>query len=282
MSLKECNMNFITDFFKGIGNCFQAAGILFSRGLWPFLFFPLVIWILLWLLSFYGAFRFGAWLSELLLSYFSLDTLPAEGHWLSFAKDYLLDVLTFVLSLALKIFLWFIAGTFIKYVLLIFLSPVFSLLSEKTESRLTGREFEFSFSQLLTDIVRGIGISLRNLLLEYSFIFICFVLTLLFPPLIIVSAPLLLFIGWYYTGFTLLDYNFERHRLSARESNAIIASARGYACAVGMVYSVLLSLPFLFGGLIGIVFGPVIATIGGTICFLQIAARIGVPVAGRN
>jgi len=269
-------MMFVGDFFRGTANCLSAFGLLFSKRLLPYLFYPLILWIGLWIASFYGIMRFSSFLTQWLSSFLSLDNIHAEGHWLSFLKEYLLGIFSLLLSISLKILLWFIAGTFIKYLLLIFLSPVFSLLSEKTETRLTGRTFDFSFGVLVQDILRGIGISLRNLLLEYSCIFICFVLTLLFPPLFLFTSPFLLFVGWYYTGFTLLDYNCERHKLNGRESNNLISSRKGYACAVGMVYSVLLALPFLFGGLIGIVFGPILATIGGTISFLDMARRSGI------
>ena len=31
-------MKFFSDFFKGIGNCFKAFGVLFEKNLWPYMF----------------------------------------------------------------------------------------------------------------------------------------------------------------------------------------------------------------------------------------------------
>ena len=63
-----------------------------------------------------------------------------------------------------------------KYLFLIIGSPVFAYLSEKTESIMEGREFPFSFTQLLKDIVRGIKIALRNMLWQTVYTISIFIL----------------------------------------------------------------------------------------------------------
>ena len=130
----------------------------------------------------------------------------------------------------------------------------------------TGKKHPFHAAQLVKDIFRGIGISLRNMLLEYFMMALSFVVTVLFPPLIVITAPLLLFISWYFIGFTMLDYNFERHRMSISQSITFIRKHKGLACGIGAVYSFLMLLPLF----IGMMFAPVIAVVGATLCFLEI------------
>ncbi len=163
-----------------------------------------------------------------------------------------------------------LSGTFVKYILLIIMSPVFSMLSERAEEKLTGKEFPFSFVQLLKDIFRGVTISLRNMVLEYLFIVMGLITCLFFPPLILVATPLLIVVGWYYVGFTLLDYNCERYRLGIGDSIRLIRKNKGYACGIGFVYSFFLALPFLPGDIIGIMCGPALGVIGATMSFLEI------------
>jgi CysZ protein len=166
------------------------------------------------------------------------------------------------------------SGTFVKYILLMVLSPVFALLSEKAEEKITGKSFPFSFKQLLKDILRGITISLRNMILEYFFIFVCFLISLFFPFLFIITTPFLMFVGWYFVGFALIDYNCERHKFGVGKSIQFMKRNRGYACGVGLVYSFFLALPFVPGQIIGMMFGPAVAVIGGTVSFMEINKEV--------
>lgn len=268
-------MKFFSDFFKAIGNCFKAFTVLFEKGLWPYMFIPLLLWVLLWVAGIYGLFILAGGLSEWLSDYVNAESIPENGHWLSWARPFLVTKISFLIGIVLKILFWFLSGTFIKYVLLMLLSPVFALLSESAEEKLSGRKFPFSFIQLIKDVFRGIGISLRNMLLEYFFMFACFLITLIFPPLVIITTPFVLFLGWYYVGFTLLDYNSERHKFKIGKSTQFIKQNRGYACGIGFVYSFFLALPFLAGSIIGMMFGPTLAVVGGTISFLQIRESTG-------
>lgn len=270
-------MKFFSDFFKAIGNCFKAFSVLFEKGLWPYMFLFLGVWVLLWVLSIYGLFILADGISEYLSSLIDFNSIPETGHWLSFARPYLMGTFTFLIKLIFKFLFWFVSSTFLKYVLLMILSPVFSLLSESADEKLTGNKYPFNFIQLLKDIVRGVSINLRNMLLEYFFIFICFIISIAFPPLFIVTTPFLLFLGWYYVGFSLLDYSCERHKYNASQSIQFIKQNRGTACGIGFVYSFFMALPFLPGSVIGIMFGPSIGVVGSTISFLEINKTTEVP-----
>lgn len=263
-------MKFFSNFFKGIGNCFKAFSILFEKGLWPFMFIPLLMWVLMWIGSIYGFFTLAVWLGEKVNSYINAENIPVSGHWLSFFRPYLIGKLSFIISILLKFVFWLLSGTLIKYLLLMVLSPVLALLSEKADEKITKREFPFSFLQLIKDVFRGIGISLRNMMLEYFFIAIFSLITMFVPVLGIVTIPLLLIIGWYFVGFAMLDYNCERHKYSMRKSIDFMKRNRGYACGIGLVYSFFMALPFFIGDVIGMFFGPAVAVVGATISFLQV------------
>lgn len=263
-------MKFFSDFFKGAGNCFKGFGVLFERGLWPYMFVPLALWLLMWIGSIYGIVLLADGISDWLNGFFHFDSIPEEGHWLSWARPFLVSKLSFLISWILKLVFWFMSGTFVKYLLLMLLSPFFAYVSEKTDEKLTGNNFPFSVKQLLKDIFRGVAISLRNMILEYFLIFVCFIITLMFPPLVFITAPFLLLAGWYFIGFSLMDYNCERYKFGVNKSIQFMKKNRGYACGVGFVYSLFLALPTFPGHVLGMMFGPAISVIGATTSFLEI------------
>jgi CysZ protein len=89
---------------------------------------------------------------------------------------------------------------------------------------------------------------------------------LIFPPLVIITTPLLAFISWYFIGFTMLDYNFERHNMSMKDSVIFARKHMGLACGIGFIYAIIMWLP-LFAG---IMFAPIVAVVGSTTAFLNL------------
>lgn len=262
-------MNFFTGFFKAISNCFIGIDLLFKKGLWPYLFYSVLVWFLMWMGSIWLFSEVATTVSEYITQQLNFKEIPDSGSWLSFAKPFLTGYFSFILTWIFKILFWLISSTFSKYIVLIFLSPLFSLLSEAVEEKVNGKKYPFKLFQLLKDIGRGILISIRNMMLEYFFIAVCFIITLMVPPLIIITAPFLLLVSWYFLGFTMLDYNFERHKMTITKSLKFARKHSGLACGIGIVYSVFMLLPFF----LGLMFGPVLAVVGATICFLEIKEK---------
>lgn len=263
-------MNFFQGFIKGFSNSFKSFDVLFNKGLWPFLLYPLVIWVLTWLLTLAGITVLADWFVNWSSQALEFDKIPDSGHWLSFAKPFLTGYFSVFIFWIVKILFWFISGTFSKYILLIVLSPLFALLSEIADEKLTGQKFPFSFPQLMKDIVRGTMISLRNMMIEFGFIIGCFLVTLFFPPLVIVTTPFLLIVSWYFTGFSLMDYNTERYRYNVRDSVRFIRANKGLVIGIGCVYWLFMSIPTFAGDIIGLTFGPAIASLGATVSFLEL------------
>lgn len=262
-------MNFFTQFFKAIGNCFKGFSLIFEKGLWPYLFYPVIIWLAMWVGSIWLFANLAKHISNYFTEQLNFNQIPDSGALLSFAKPLLTGYFSIILAWVIKILFWFVSSTFTKYLVLIFLSPLFSLLSEATEEKLNGKTYPFNLSQLLKDIGRGILISLRNMLFEYLIIAICFIATLFFAPLIVITGPLLIITSWYFIGFTMLDYNFERHKMSISQSVAFVRKNIGLACGIGLVYSFFMILPLF----LGIMFAPILAVMGATISFLELKQK---------
>jgi len=150
-----------------------------------------------------------------------------------------------------------------KFLFLIIGSPVFAYLSEKTESIMEGRDFPFSFRQLMKDVARATRIALRNLL--WQSVYLLTILILSFIPLFGWIAPLVaLMVEWYYFGFSMLDYSCERNKLSAAQSIDFIGRHKGLAIGNGMMFYLLHLIP-----IIGWLFAPSYAVVAATLSLLQ-------------
>ncbi|MBI3519586.1 MAG: EI24 domain-containing protein [Bacteroidetes bacterium] len=259
-------MTFFQDLFKAIASCFKGFSLLFEKGLWPYLLYPLFVWLLMWIGSIWLFASIAEQVADYLNEQLNFDEIPDSGAALSFAKPFLTGYFSVIISWILRILFWLVKGTFVKYITLIFLSPLFALLSEAVEEKINGNKFPLNVSQLIKDIGRGIMMSLRNMLLEYLFIGLCFMITIVFPPLALITGPFLMLISWYFLGFTTLDYNFERHKMTISQSVKFTRQHMGLACGIGLVYSLFMILPLF----IGLMFGPVLAVVGATISFLEL------------
>ena len=157
-------------FFLGIRAYGKAFELLFSRKFWWFLFFPVLILLFLFiggniLVSYAGDNLYGLFGNQ-------LRNLLEGVSWLQWVNG----VSNVLLKIVLKIIYFFFFAAFGGYLVLIFMSPVYSWLSERTEAYLSGKEYPFSWKQLFWEIFRGVGIALRNMfvqLLFSLFFFLC-------------------------------------------------------------------------------------------------------------
>jgi CysZ protein len=262
-------MNFFTGFFKAISNSFKGFCLLFEKGLWPYLFYSVGLWLLMWMGSIWLFAEIATQLANYLNQQLNFEEIPDSGAILSFAKPFFTGYFSLIMAWVFKIIFWFVSSTFTKYLILIVLSPLFALLSESIEEKTNGQNYPFSFHQLMKDIGRGIVMSLRNMMLEYVFIALAFIITLIFPPLVVIIGPLLILVSWYFIGFTMLDYNFERHKMSISESVKFTRKNIGLACGIGLIYTVFMWLPFF----LGLMFGPALAVAGATLSFLELKQK---------
>lgn len=155
----------------------------------------------------------------------------------------------------------FLLGLFLlKYLLLIILSPIMSVMSEGIERKLNAnfQSPKFTLSNAVSDILRSLLINVRNLTKELLITLVLLVLSFI-PGVAIVTTPLIFIVQAYYAGFGLLDYWMERH-YKVRESVQYVRSNRLNAVGIGSVYLLILLVP-IAGFMIAPVLGAAAATI---------------------
>jgi CysZ protein len=193
-----------------------------------------------------------------------LSNIIGIDRWLQEQKSPFLSFLFMMGNIMVRLLLVFFYFSLFKYIFLIIGSPLFAYLSEKTESIIEGRDFPFSFSQLMKDIVRGIRLALRNML--WQAVYTISILILSFIPVVGWVSPMLsLFSECYYYGFSMVDYSCERRRLSPAESIRFISDHKGLAIGNGLLFYLMHAVP-----VIGWILAPTYAVVAATLSVRQI------------
>lgn len=232
---------------------YQTHLFIIKHRLWKWIFIPGFIYAILFCLGIYLFLVSSNSAIELMLQKTGVTGWleKMQNSWLSF----LLIFGQLILNLILLLFYF----SLFKYIFLIIGSPLFAYLSEKTESIMEGKDFPFSFKQLLKDIARGIRLALRNML--WQTVYTISILILSFIPLVGWITPLLaLLVECYYLGFSMLDYSCERNKLSTSQSISFIGRHKGLAIGNGMVFYLMHIIPVL-----GWILAPSYAVIAATI-----------------
>ncbi len=236
-----------------IQSFFDAHKFISKHRLWKWIMIPGLIYCILFML---GMYAFGV-TSYNLVELILLKT--GIKQWLESMHESWLNFLVIVGQVLIMGVLFLFYFSLFKFLFLIIGSPVFAYLSERTESIIQGRDFPFSFSQLLKDIARGIRIALRNLL--WQTVYLMAILILSFIPVIGWLGPLIaLLVECYYFGFSMLDYSSERNKLSASQSIDFISRHKGLAIGNGLVFYMMHFIP-----LIGWVLAPSYAVVAATL-----------------
>ena len=183
----------------------------------------------------------------------------SEDWWVLFLNKFF----SISIWLVSKVFFFYIFSLFGGYLTIIFLSPVFTYLSEKTASILNGKIYNFNFTQFVNDIFRSILISVRNILVQLVMAFALFLIG--FIPVIGWGISIfgnLLIVSYFY-GFSFLDYTNERYQLSIKESVKTVRRKKGLAVGLGLVFYLCFFIPLL-GGFISS-FLAIISVVAATI-----------------
>jgi len=241
--IRSTNWFTMTGFINGITAYANGIRILTRYRLWGFTLIPGLISALLGFLIFQAAWVWsddvGGWISSL---------------WpFDWGKATLLRIANVFGALLIGA-----AGLIVfKQIVLALASPFMSFLSENIEKRMaTGRSVPFSLAKAWEDLVRGIRISLRNIIQElfYSFLLLLLGLIPIFSPFVAVAIFL---VQAYYAGFGNMDYTLERY-YKVRDSVHFVRRNRGFAIGNGTIFLLL-----LFTG-IGFLFALPLATAAAT------------------
>ncbi len=241
-----------------IQSYFDAHQFIRKHNLWKWILIPGIIYMVLFIAGMYFFWNSSdsavTWLSK---------SIGLE-NWLQHQTNTFLNFLFLMAGIMLRLILVFFYFSLFKYLFLIIGSPVFAYLSEKTSSIIEGRDFPFSFSQLMKDAVRGIRLALRNTAWQTLYAVSLILLSLV--PLAGWITPLIaLFVECYYYGFSMMDYSCERNNLSATESIDFISRHKGLAIGNGLIF-------YLMHGLviIGWILAPAYAVVAATLSLHRI------------
>ncbi len=174
-----------------------------------------------------------------------------------------------VVGSALAIFI----GLFLnKYIVLVLLSPVMAYASERTEEILMGNEYPFKWGQFFKDIFRGVLIATRNASIELFLALILWISALLMPFLAPLWVALLFLISSYFYGFSTFDYVHERRKAGIAQRIRNIRADRWLVIGNGAAFNLIMKVPF-----IGMVVGPVVASVGACLAFVEKSNNSGTP-----
>lgn len=239
-------MGFFSELTIGLRAYKKAFKFTNTHQLWGYYIIPAFINLMIVAGIGWGIYHYTADLSHVLSGFLGID--EKEG-WFWSIIDY-----TLLLLLYTVIILFF--TKIYKVVMLILLSPVLSILAEKTQIILTGNPTKpFNFSKLLKDILRGISIAIRNLFLEIT-LMVLLVLLSFIPIFAPVATILLLLVEYYFLGFSMMDYHNEYYDISASESIRMIRKHKGLAVGNGFGLYMIFFLP-----IVGVMIGPPLAVI---------------------
>jgi len=150
-----------------------------------------------------------------------------RNEWLSF-----LFVMTGMMLHLMIVLFYF---SLFKYMILIIGSPLFALLSEKTEAILEGKEHHFNWADLRRDCWRSIKLALRNG--GWQAVYLLALLLLSLVPVIGWITPLIaLGMECYYYGFSMLDYSLARSGFNPAQSIHFTSRHKGLAIGNGFVF----------------------------------------------
>ncbi|HQI45993.1 MAG TPA: EI24 domain-containing protein [Bacteroidales bacterium] len=254
-------MSLFKNFSIGLNTYSDAHKLIVKHRLWNYVLLPGVINLLLIICIFILGYYTGTYSTKKLIGWFGLSTHSSDF------LNFLSTIISFLIHILVYFFLFYLYFLLYKYVVLMIMSPLLSIISEKTDEMITGNKYKFDFKKLVKDIIRGHKIVLRNLLKELFFTFLFFFLS--YIPIIGIISPCILFvISIYYYGFSMIDYSNERMNLSVRESVKFVYNNKGFSIANGLVFYLLLLIPF-----VGLMIAP---------SYSVIAATIGVHKISRN
>jgi len=227
---------------KALRNGLKAYGEAFSfirkHKLGYFFLFPLALSILLVLSGWQGT----TWLTNLVLE--QVNSAMNFEQWTFWGASILVFTTKSFIWLTFRILSLLIITYLGGYVIIILMSPVYALLSEKTAALLIQTEIPFSLNQFISDIFRGILLAIRNLLIETGLTILLLIFS--FIPIIgLASAPAMLLITAYFYGFAFIDYSLERQRYDVKKSIRTISNHKGEAIGIGLPFTLVLSVPFI-------------------------------------
>lgn len=242
-------MKFIKDLKLGYVSYVEAFKFIKTHRLWYYFIFPVLLFL--------GIYYLGFVFQELKTETVTTDDMGlVQKIWFLFLRSVYALLAVAMLS-------------FMRYILILILSPVLSVVSERVERILTGNKYKFNLKQLIKDIKRALNLAIRNMIWElaivYGLIIIYYGITRLigispreldsFPPSNTVinwlqmnkvnfidgffTGMIAMLVAFYYYGFGFIDYLMERMRMDIKDSVKFVRKHKGFAVALGSIFTLI-------------------------------------------
>jgi CysZ protein len=226
-------MNFFKQLYIGYKNYVKGTLFLFKHHLYWYFIFPIILFI--------GVFLTGTYFKNIEIE-ISNGLLQTTEH-ISTINELIWTILKMMFLDALYITF----TQFTLYIVVVLLSPVLAMLSQKIEEIITKKKYQYNFKMLIQDIKRGAIIAFRNLIWYYILVGIFLGIASFFNistknSFLIFSIPFI--VAFYYYGFSFMDYVNERRRLNIQQSIYYVSQHKGLAIAIGSLYSIFFLLYF--------------------------------------
>lgn len=228
----------------------EAHRFIIQHKLWKWVLVPGLVYAILFLTGMYFFVQSATGVLEYITHILGLSDRiqQLQNSFLGFL--FTLSGLMFWLTLLLFYF------SFFKYICLIIGSPLFAMLSRKTESIIEGHENETpTWKQAHTEARRGIFMALRNC--GWQSVYLVALLFLSLLPVVGWIVPLIvILVECYYYGFSMLDYGFARNNYSRPDAISFIGRHKGLAIGNGILFYLIHLVVFV---------APAYAIIAGTL-----------------
>lgn len=253
---------FFTGLYYGVVSYYHALVFIFRKNLWPYYIVPVVLSA--------GMYLAGMYLFEDYIRSFNFESiLKADYDSLKNSEE-----LFSMLILGIELIVLYITVNYWRYIVIIILTPALTLLSAKTESRLTGKKYPLTLKYYIQDIIRAWKLVARNMVIWMLLTAACYFVFYLIDLAIdyeysrMIRDAIILVIGFYFYGFSLMDYTNERRRMSTDESIRYVRKNTGLALAIGAVYGSVFLVPYV-GLYIGVLFSPVTGVVAATLAIIR-------------
>lgn len=262
------------NFGLAVGHYGKAFTFILKNKLTWFFLFPLAFNILLWVLGF----SMIGDLTDLTVEWAKEQT--GSGEWNFWGAEYLQMGMSGLIWFLLKVLFLIVFGYFGGFIILVVMSPVLAILSEKTEKILTEKEYEVNAEQIVRDVLRGILIALRNVSIEMGLLIIItpisFILS--FIPIIgwflaFACQIFMFFVSSFFYGFSYMDYMNERRKYNVRKSIDYMRKNKGAVMGNGSIFTASTMIPFC-GSTIAPFFS-IVSVVAGTMTYLEIEKKNG-------
>lgn len=239
----------------------KAFRFIVSHNLWKLLVIPAIINLIIAFLIVVFAIKTSGIIVESVLENFHSTSSDRTVH--SFIEGFLMVVIrAFVFFFYLKIY---------RYLALVFLAPVFSIISSKVQAIASGPAKKICTGKYLSDCSRGIKIAFRNFLFEIVLSTLIIIVSFLIVWIIPLAPIAILVLESYFIGYSMTDYRNEYLGISSKESRKLINDYLGLVIGNGLIFNILILIPLL-----GVLFAPGLALIasGLSINYLEKRKRI--------